>query len=633
MVKRFGVFWFLSGVLIFLVLFQGAGIAAEKAWRISGKVLSLSREPLAATTVELETTGAVSGRKTVETNLQGIYQFEITLKKAAQVPYLKATLTVKKNGYLEGRETLHMNPGDVGSGINIILEKPESKDDQLSIATLTSMLAPRLQTAAAKNCSGGIAEFTRGYEALMGEKKAEEALERVAQSASNVPDCVESQLLLGLALLNAGHWGGVMRQLENTDIIAGLLEVKSPEMDLLKGSIEELRGSLSAAAGFYKKVLETEEQDMFALLEMGRIALMTKQWAVADQFVGKALAAGAGDEARLMQIRAMLELGEVISAAEEMESYIAGRNIRNFPVAVRSLHTRLQNQLLLLSGGGIQSVINQPIAEFTEVAPELQGLQPAENQDLLEELLDKVGKGVEAFFRNIPNSSSIEKVRQERLKKDGKVTDALDQEFIYLMLAGNKDEPGMGIEEFRSTKDGHDAEREGRKQGFMLTTGFVSSPTIFHPAARNESTFRYIGTQRMDDRDFHVLAFAQRPETAKMTITFNTDRESALALRQGLAWVDAETFQIRRLHTWLLNPLLRIRLLKLTTEINFKEVLFAGQSTPLLLPETVDIQVDWRGRFLHNRHHYSDYMIFSVNAVDGQKTITSRKTEASDSDK
>ncbi|MDR0842200.1 MAG: hypothetical protein LBP68_02135, partial [Acidobacteriota bacterium] len=468
----------LSAVTLFLVLSFSAGDSSaadkkddKKAWRISGRVLTLNGDLLAGSSVELDTEGDSSGKKTTRTNPRGDYQFEIEIKsqKSKQTPHLKGTLKVVKDGYQDGREDLELYPSDADAVIDIVLDRLDPGDERVPIAGITSMLAPRLKANAEKNCAeeAGHPEFLLGYEALRNEKKAEEAFAAFRQSAARSPECFEGQLLLELALMNAGRWGGAARQFEDATIIADLLEVNRTELDLLQGVLESRRGRFAAAAGFFKNVLEADEKDATALQEMGRIALMTKQWAAADQFIAKAIAAGADDEARLMQARALLELGEVVGASEEMNRYVAGRNLKNLPLTARMLHEKVQNQLSLASKGTLQSIITQPIEDLMEIFPELQGLQPAADQASLTEILDKTGQEVENFFQNISNTASTEKVRQERLKKDGKPDVSLDQEYLYLMLTQTR-EPGLGIEEYRSTEDGRSAARNGLKQGLML---------------------------------------------------------------------------------------------------------------------------------------------------------------------
>jgi hypothetical protein len=64
-----------------------------------------------------------------------------------------------------------------------------------------------------------------------------------------------------------------------------------------------------------------------------------------------------------------------------------------------------------------------------------------------------------------------------------------------------------------------------------------------------------------------VLAFAQSPKTARATTQVNLREKSALVLVQGVAWVDADSYQIIRMRVDLLAPRRDIGLQRQTTEI------------------------------------------------------------------
>jgi hypothetical protein len=384
------------------------------------------------------------------------------------------------------------------------------------------------------------------------------------------------------------------------------------------GVLEAWRGHVDKAAEFYRNALEADSENILALQELGRAFATQRNWKAAERYLGNALQAGADNELRLLRIRALLELGDVNEAANEMDRYSEGRKIKNLPQKARALHYNVQSRLDLISHGQIKSVIDQSPEELIKALPELQGLELAADQSMLEEILRRTGEGVEAFFKSIPNTASLEQVRQERLDRDGDVRFSLDQEFQYIMLT-QPGKPGLGIKEYRSNLEGRDSSMAGLNKGLMLTSGFASVSLIFHPLDRNGADFRYLGRQTLDGRPVHVVAFAQKPRTAKMVTRFTSDGRSALILTHGLAWIDSETFHIIRLYTSLLNPLSNVQLLKLTSEIRFQQVEFDGSPTILWLPRDVEIMVNWRGRLLRNRHHYSDFSLFNVEAKEERK--------------
>ena len=621
-------FWLLSLTITSSVLYFGARTKAvsaptplgKKTWQISGRVLSLQGEPLAGVSVKLEAADLAKGQRVMETNLKGEFKTEIGVD-SAKSSRLKGALVASKTGYVEGREIVDLDLDSSAGGIDITLCKINEGEDQLPIARLVSILAPQLKNSAAKtSIETSKTEFIRGYEELMDRKNPAAAIPLFERSVERTPECIECQLLLSLALLHTGRWGGASKQIENATTTCDIFKTRPPELALIKGVLEAWRGHVDEAVRLYRDVLAAEPKNALALQELGRVAIAQKKWEAAEQFLSKALLTGAGEDARLLRVRALLELGKVEEASNEMNRYAADRDIKDLPPSARNLNERVQNQHSLLSKEQVKSMTTQPVEELIQALPELQGLEAAADQSPLEEILNVAGSEVAAFFQSIPNTASLEKVRQERLKADGKVAISLDQEFQYIMLAQNG-EPGLGIREYRSTEDGNDAARGGLKQGLMLTSGFASVSSIFHPANRQGSDFRYLGKQKLDGQEVHVIAFAQKPETAKMVTRFVMDDHSALAIVHGLAWVDSNTFHILRLNTYLLNILPTVQLLKLSTEIQFQEVSFRGLSKSLWLPKDVQITVNWRGRLLHNQHRYSDFKLFNVESKEERKPV------------
>jgi hypothetical protein len=163
---------------------------------------------------------------------------------------------------------------------------------------------------------------------------------------------------------------------------------------------------------------------------------------------------------------------------------------------------------------------------------------------------------------------------------------------------------------------GHESQPHGLQEGFMLTLGFVSASLIFHPAYQAETTFRYLGRQKVNGRDTFVIAFAQRPEKARLYGIFKSAETRMATFSQGLAWVDSASYQIIRLHTDLLLPLPQIELEKETTKIDFGEVHFSRIAEAFWLPRDVTVSVVWNGRYLRNEHQYSEFKLFNVEATE-----------------
>ncbi|MBZ5515483.1 MAG: hypothetical protein LAN62_11730, partial [Acidobacteriia bacterium] len=547
-------------------------------------------------------------------------------------------------------------------GIELILRDLTENPDQLPMATLIATLAPRLRQDAAPRSGGEIGgkDIARGCEELIDHHKAANAVPFLSKGVERAPACLECRLLLSLALFEAGSWAGADRQLAETTKLNDAATPKRPEPALITGVLAAWRGETGAAAGSFLQALEADPNNVLALQELGRVLVMQKNWEAADRYLEKAIHTGASPEARLLRVRALLEEGDIVEAGREMDQYTAGRDVRTLSPEARTLYIQVQDRLSLEPYAKVKSVLTESPQELVKTIPELRGIPITSDQTELPGLLKKVGEGVEAFFKNFPNTVSLEQVHQERLGKDGKVARALDQDFQYLLLA-SAEKWGLGIEEHRTTPKGEIAALSGLDQGLMLTAGFASASLLFHPANQDGVGFRYLGRQTSDGEDankssgvqeilttsdgrklllkpngtwkdvkeelppgkgMHVIAFAQKPEKARTTERFKTDTGSALVLVQGVAWIDPTTYQVVRLRTNLLAPQATVRLERQTTEIHYQQVPFKGMVAALWLPQEVTVTVDWKGRVYRNWHRYSDFKVFNVETKEQRKSFS-----------
>jgi tetratricopeptide (TPR) repeat protein len=593
-------------------------------WVIFGRTIDMRGDPLGGVAVRVDAGTGMDSVRALKTNLQGEFQTVFTLN-ADMYKRLTVNLVATRSGYAAAHETVEFGARDKTSGIDLVLRELTENPDQLSMATLVDTLAPRLRQDAAKGSGAEAArkekEFARGCEELIDRHDAVRAVPLLSKGVGGASSCVECRLLLTLALLQSGSWAGANRQLEEVTKLNDAATSKRPEPALIAGVLEEWRGETSRSAGFFQKALEIDPNSVLALQEMGRVLISQKNWEAADRYLERATHAGASDEARLLRVRALLEEGDNVEAGREMDQYTAGHDLKTLPNEARTLYVLVKQRLSLKGYGKVKSVLTESPQDLVTDMPELEGIRMAPNQDELEVVLKKVGEGVESFFKNFPNTVSLEQVHQERLGKDGKVARALDQDFRYLLLAPT-DKWGLEIEEHRATAQGANAALHGSDQGLMLTAGFASVSLLFHPAYQDGAGFRYLGRQSLDGKDLHVIAFAQNPQRARTEERFSTDEGSALILLQGLAWIDPTNFQIVRLRTDLLAPQSKVRLQKQTTEIHFKEVSFKEVATAFWLPQEVSVTVDWRGRIYRNWHRYSDFKLFNVETKEERKALS-----------
>ena len=89
-------------------------------------------------------------------------------------------------------------------------------------------------------------------------------------------------------------------------------------------------------------------------------------------------------------------------------------------------------------------------------------------------------------------------------------------------------------------------------------------------------------------------------------------RITLISLR-GRAWIAADTFQVVRLETDIVSPLPEIRLNAEHVSVDYGPVAFRKRNQKLWLPQAAELYFDYKGRRMHRRHRFSNYLLFAVD--------------------
>jgi tetratricopeptide (TPR) repeat protein len=527
-------------------------------------------------------------------------------------------LNVTKKGFL--RAHAHIDFGDSGTTWVIPVTLRDTTEDPklLAQADLISGLAPRLATL--KPAEGLSADsekdYARGVTEFLQEKRPDRALAFFTKVTSRDASCLPCRTMLALAQLDSGDWDGAYYNLvDEFNRIRADQSLGRPEPFVALGVMESWRHRPEHAAGYFSEALKLAPQDPLALQELGRSQLLIQNWPAADEDLRQAIAAGAKPAARLLRAESLLGEGKFQVAGKEMSQYLNGRDVKTMPIEVRKLWMQIEDHEKVEAA----YAKSKPTLDYLRNPPPnlIKGLVPTADQKELDSILNSVGTTVAQFFANFPNTSSVEQIHQEKLRRKDKVGTTLDQKFRYLCFAP-AETYGPRFEEYRSDPVGSQAAPLGLGEGYMLTAGFASASLIFHPLYQSQSEFRYLGRQRVNGRDAHVIAFAQQPAKARLNGTFNSGSMSMPTFSQGLAWIDPQSYEVIRLRTDLLKTLPEMNLETETTDITYGEVHFRDLPTGFWLPQEVTVSVDWNGKHLRNQHRYSEFKVFNVAATEKQ---------------
>jgi hypothetical protein len=258
---------------------------------------------------------------------------------------------------------------------------------------------------------------------------------------------------------------------------------------------------------------------------------------------------------------------------------------------------------------GVLTIVYKTPRELAETFTQLEGLEPAADQKDLPMILKKVGQSVQDYFHNFVSTSAAEEVVQQRLRPNNKVQESFKQKFQYLLVA-SPEKGELDLEEYRMDKKGRRTKQEVLPGG-ALTSGFASMPAHFHPSLQDESRFSYVGTQKVNGCETWVVAFSQKPEVARYREKMGDLTSIYVVFLEGLAWIDNANFQIVRMHTELLPDMVVRSVQRQDTDINFKEVHFAGIPVVFWLPQEVVVFTELTDKNLRNIHRYSNYRLYT----------------------
>ncbi len=605
-------------------------VSSKQQLHVSGRITTVTGEPVVHAQVEVDLGAGPNPVTALETNLKGEFEADYSLDPASHKGRTLGVVAMKHQ-YSEAFEAADFASVGDNWRVDLVMREEDEKPDQLPLAQLTSNLTRRFRAgwSGTPPVDPRSADTLRAALQFLEKGDAAGAAPILARVVEREASCVECRTLLGLAMLGRGSWSSALDQLTQAANLSAQDKSKPRrgEPFLILGVIEDWRKDPTKAAGLLLQALNADPLDALALQEFGRSLILQHNWTEADKCLTKAIQAGASTEAHLLKARALLAEGNPQQAQAEMNTYLGGRSARDLPIAVRSMWSEMVERLEWESNERPKSVVDQTAAELVRTLPDLKGIEPAASQDQLPDTLRRVGEGVRAFFSQFPNTSSLEQIHGERLQRTGKVAQSLNQAFQYLCFA-SPERTGLGFAEYRTERSGLLSGPRGLEQGFMLTSGFASASLPFHPVYQPDSVFRYLGRQMVEGREAFVIAYAQRPEAARLTGAFRVNETSVTTLSQGLGWIDPANYQIIRMRTDLLSPCPKVALQRETTDIRFGKVHFKEISADLWLPLDVAVTVEWRGRILRNRHTYSEFKIFNVETKQKAAKVLLSETEA-----
>lgn len=228
----------------------------------------------------------------------------------------------------------------------------------------------------------------------------------------------------------------------------------------------------------------------------------------------------------------------------------------------------------------------------------------------LEEVLSKTGKQVQEFVKNVERFSATESLKQEAIDKWGMSGSTETRKFDYVAAIEEPRHGFLTVEEYRSTGG-----VPGEFPGGVATNGLPTLALIFHPYYAVDFEMTCEGLTHWNGKPAWQVHFRQGKEKPNVIRSYRLGAEGPshpVALK-GRAWILADSFEIARLETDLVAPMPEIKLFADHTAIEYGPVQFRVHHGQMWLPQTAEVYYDWRGKRIHRRHSFSNYMLFAVD--------------------
>ena len=537
-------------------------------------------------------------------------------------------IEVQSMGYKTAVEHVSVQGGASRANFYVYMQR---EDESLPSASPSHapIMTPKLQ-----------GEIDKGLQKLR-KQQYEEALHSFEKAAKIAPGNPDVQYLMGMAFYSMQQLAAARGKFE-----AALAIYPSHERALLAlGELQLRSRQAEQAVQTLEKASQAYGADWRVHLLLANAYFATKNYEQAEMHASRTaeLNKQKGSAVRLIQARILAARGRKDEAKSAFEQVV-----RDFPND--SAATTARAQLAELGKRDSQSALEEKLGHSfppliippldlptadTSLPLASNWLPPGLDEKVppvepgaacaLDDVLQKAGKRIQEFVRNVDRYTATESLDHESINKSGFASSPQTRKFDYV-VSMEEVRPGiLNVEEYRGRKGSVAEFPDG-----VATNGLPSLVLIFHPYLAVNFEMTCEGLARRNGALAWQLHFRQRSDKPNLVRWYRITANGLsypVALK-GRAWIAADSYQILRLETDLIAPVPQILLATDRTVIEYGPVHFREGKVDMWLPQSADVYYDWRGRRSHRRHSFSNYLLFSVG---DKQHISAPKIEADSS--
>ena len=399
----------------------------------------------------------------------------------------------------------------------------------------------------------------------------------------------------------------------------GLVDQDKPDEALpyLERSLQVEPLSWRAYALLAHVLLRRGSADEAAKQAQRAIELGHEEAAVAQRYLAAALAKRGEKEKAVSILQSYIKKHRDDMEAKEQLEKLRAHNRSGTEDAAEA------SSLVILQSAAIASVTPLPLP-MNWLPPDVDETVPPAESDVpcaLDTVVEKAGKRVEEFVRNVDRFTATEFLDHESINKWGFGESEETRKYDYVVSIDQYTPGYFSVTEYRGKRYTLEP-----FPGGIETHGLPVLSLIFHPNNAGNFAMTCEGLAQWNGKPAWQVHFRQRPDKPNTIRAYRfgeKGRSYGVALR-GRAWIAADSYQIVRMETDLVAQLPQIKLLADHALVDYGPVHFKNRNVEMWLPRNAEVYFDWMGKRVHRRHSFDNYMLFSV---DEKQMIAEPKQE------
>jgi tetratricopeptide (TPR) repeat protein len=524
----------------------------------------------------------------------------------------KYEVEISAVGFLSERKEFQASNVLMTTRIDVILHRdPSAVDLNVADAAMPAKARGDAKAAVSALKSGNL-------------KEAEKRLNVVSKLA---PDSPQANFLLGYLSLQRKDFEKAEAHL----VRAATLDPHRVQTLTLLGRVQLQRQHYEDAQKTLEQAVAANSQDWMAHSLLADACLKLKDYEKAREQAQLALdlGKGAANEARLALGQALANVGRDAEGVQALKTFLQNSPESPTAPAVRSLITQIEIRDSNPPGSGrsgemqlgtdVMLSASQP--ELPDLPPSSWGPPEVDSVKLsvapdvtcpVEHVLDMSGERVKEMVDDVAKFAATEDLVHEKLDKTGKAVTRETRTFDYLASISESRHGFLAVDEFRN-------ERHGVTDlpDHIVTWGFMFLALIFHPDMRDNYQMSCEGLGDWHGQATWIVHFQQRADRPNRMQAYVVGNDRYPINLKGRAWITADKFQIVRIESELVNPVLQLAVQHQIVE--YGPVPFRKQNVDLWLPKKVDLYLEFNRHLYHRQHSFDHYALFAVDAVDKPK--------------